>query len=278
MLTEMCNNIIADMHTHSEHSHDSMCPIIDMAKNQKRKGTVIFAVTDHCDVEYFKTQNLERIIADSASDTEKTAEKIDGVEILKGVEIGEGFWNTDVTKKIVSMKIYDVIIGSVHAVKFPNYEMPYSTIDFSAFSVEQAEEYFNKYFDDVLFMIQNTEFDILAHLTCPLRYINGKYGLNIDCKKYKSKIIRILKTVIEKNIALEINTSCKGSNYNEFMPEEWIVALYKEMGGYLVTLGSDAHIKENASHCFSEAVKMLKRNCFDRAFYYKNRRAYKYEL
>ncbi len=270
--------VIVDMHTHSEYSHDSVCPIKDMVECQKLKGTAIFAVTDHCDIEYFETQDPEKLISDSVSDAERTNAETDGVGILRGVEIGEGIWHPDITKKIVSLTEYDVIIGSVHAVRFENYTMPYSTIKFSELGLDASERYFNNYFDDMLEMINSTEFDVLAHLTCPLRYINGKYGLGVDCKKYKDKITDILQSIIEKNIALEINTSCIGSAYNEFLPEEWIVALYKELGGSLVTLGSDAHIAENASHCFDEAVKMLKRNGFDRAYYYKNRRAYSYNI
>lgn len=60
MSTVNQSNIIADMHTHSEHSHDSIYPIKDMAQNQIINGTKIFAVTDHCDIEYFETQDLKK--------------------------------------------------------------------------------------------------------------------------------------------------------------------------------------------------------------------------
>ena len=38
----------ADMHTHSVNSHDSVCAIEDMCLMQIKRGTNIFAVTDHC--------------------------------------------------------------------------------------------------------------------------------------------------------------------------------------------------------------------------------------
>ncbi len=269
---------IVDMHTHSEHSHDSVCPIVDMAESQKNNKISAFAVTDHCDIEYFETQDLERIIGDSVLDADKNNFQFEDIEILKGVEIGEGFWHKEVTEKIVSMGKYDVIIGSIHAVKFEGYEMPYSQMNFADMEKDTAEKYFDKYLDDMIYMIENTEFDVLAHLTCPLRYINGKYGLNIDCKDHKEKITSILRLIIEKNAALEVNTSCKGSSYDEFMPEEWIVAIYKELGGERITLGSDAHIAKNASHAFADAVEMLKRQGFDKAYYYKNRIAYSYKI
>ena len=42
--------ITADMHTHSEYSHDSVCPIEDMCAAQVEKGTNVMAVTDHADI------------------------------------------------------------------------------------------------------------------------------------------------------------------------------------------------------------------------------------
>ncbi len=274
----MNNNIIADMHTHSEYSHDCSCPIAEMAQKQKERGTEIFAVTDHCDIEYWDSQDIPKIIGNSVEDARKQNEAIDGIEILKGVEICECFWNQAATDKMTALKDYDVIIGSVHAVKFLGSEIPYSKTDFGLMGKANAKEYLKAYFKDMLLMLKTTEFDILAHLTCPLRYMNGKYGLGIDCKEYKTEITEILEFIIKHNIALEINTSCIGSVYNEFMPEEWIVALYKELGGELITLGSDAHISQNASHAFLQALEMLKNNGFDGIYYYKNRRPVKIKI
>lgn len=278
MSKENQGKIIADMHTHSEHSHDSRCPISDMAKKQIENGTSIFAVTDHCDIGYYETLDIKKLIGDSVSDAKKNNAEIDGVEILAGLEIGETFWHKEIAEKLLSDNSYDVVIGSVHAVQYEGYTMPYSQIDFAMLGRKTTCEYLDKYFDDVSELIESTDFDILAHLTCPLRYINGKYGLNIDCKIYNDKIEDILKAVIKRNLVLEINTSCRGGNYDEFMPEEWIIKLYKALGGSLVSLGSDAHIKENASYYFSEAVEMLKNNGFNKSCYLKSRKIHQYDL
>ena len=44
---------------------------------------------------------------------------------------------------------------------------------------EKVLEYLNRYFDNVIYMLENCDYDIAAHITCPLRYINGKYGARI---------------------------------------------------------------------------------------------------
>ncbi len=261
------------MHTHSEHSHDSVCPIADMAKCQMERDVTGFAVTDHCDVEYHESLPLHTIVSESFDDATALNERLDGIEILRGVEIGEGFWCLPMAQQIEAMKPYDVVIGSVHAVQFDGYTVPFSTIDFGAMGVAMAAQYFDAYLDDMMTMLDSTTPDILAHLTCPLRYMNGKYRLNIDCRRYADKIEAILCRIIERGIALEVNTSCVGGGYDELMPEDWIIARYAALGGTLVTIGSDAHVAAHAAHAFERALQCLKDNGFANIYYYKNRHA-----
>ncbi len=268
-------NITADIHLHSEHSHDSVCHIADMKAAAKEKGIDIICIADHCDIEYCDEIDVEKIITDSIADS-KYHNQDDGIQVLSGVEIGETFWNTKLAEKVVKLEGLDQIIGSVHAVRYDGYTQPYSLIDFSEFTRAEVEKYIDIYFDDVLERIKTTEFDILAHLTCPLRYINGKYGRAIDCHMYEHKIKAILEEIIQRKIALEVNTSNCGSSYDEFMPEEWIVKMYKEMGGQLITFGSDAHIAENVGHQFSRLREMLIKYGFSYACYFKNRCIHKY--
>ncbi len=262
-----------DMHTHSEHSHDSQCPIADMAASQMARGIAGFAVTDHCDIEYHEALPLATMISASFADATAMNEQLDGIEILRGVEIGEGFWCLPVAEQIAALQPYDVVIGSVHAVRFDGYTVPFSTIDFGAMGAETAGQYFDAYLDDMMTMLERTSPDILAHLTCPLRYMNGKYGLGIDCRRYAEKIERILQTVVARGIALEVNTSCVGGGYDELMPEDWIIARYAALGGTLVTVGSDAHVADHAAHAFDRALRCLKENGFENVYYYRNRHA-----
>lgn len=263
-----------DMHTHSKNSHDSVCEVRDMKRAALQNGLSGFAVTDHCDIEYFASQNLDAIVQNSISDA-KLADSEGGLSVLHGVEIGETFWHKDVSDNIIKNYGFDVVIGSVHAVRFPDFEMPYSTINFADMGAETAQKYLGRYFDDLLYMLENCDIDIAAHITCPLRYINGKYGLNINCRLYEDKIRHVLKTIIERKIALEVNTSCmcQGSGYNEPLPEEWIIQMYHDMGGYLITVGSDAHVAQNSANSFNSVYEMLKKIGFKNTYYYKNRHA-----
>lgn len=267
------------MHVHSQNSHDSTAPVRDTAMACIEKGIFAFAVTDHCDIQYYKEQDAYSRIRNSAEEARATAKELGNkVKILTGIELGEGIWHAAHTAAILSAFDYDVVIGSVHAVRYKTYTDPYSAIDFSPVSSEDLDAYMATYFDEVLETVRQIPCDIMAHLTCPLRYINGKYGRGVDVRRYADKIERILAYVIEHSIAMEVNTSGIGTSFGSFMPEEWIIRLYREMGGYLLTLGSDAHVPENAGKGFADAISLLKKFGYEAYYWYQNRTAIPIDL
>lgn len=270
--------LIADMHTHSESSHDSVCKIEDMLTAQTEKGTKIFAVTDHFDTASFMQTDIFTPIKTAHTTVKELSRTYgDRALILSGIEIGESFWYPEIYKQAMELVDHDVVIGSVHLVRYADLSYAYSKIDFSTLNKKTVVEYMDAYFDDVLTMIDTADFDILAHLTCPLRYIIGKYKIELDISRYEEKIERILKQIIEKEIALEVNTSSFGITHN-FMPHTDILERYYNMGGYLITLGSDAHRREDASQYFREALQAIKGIGFKAIYYYKNRIPYKITL
>lgn len=269
---------MADMHTHSEVSHDSVCKIEEMLQAQLEHGTNIFAVTDH-----FDTASQKKLAAyapiEAAHQTIQQLNRAytDRALVLSGIEIGEGFWHPDVAEKALTLVDYDVVVGSVHLVQYKDLTYAYSCIPFSELTRETVIEYVDAYFDDILTMIDTVDFDILAHLTCPLRYIVGKYKIELDISRYAEKIKSILQKIIKKGIALEINTSSLGM-LHEFMPPADILSKYYDMGGYLITLGSDAHCPENASLYFDEAIQAIKAIGFKNIYYYKKRIPYQIKI
>lgn len=271
------SGITVDMHTHSESSHDSVCPIADMRAAQSALGTAAFAVTDHFDTESYANYDIHGPIR--AAHRTADALNADGSglpTVLKGIEIGEGFWYPAEYEKIRNLD-YDVIIGSVHLVLNRRIKYAFSSIDFSAFTEEELYEYLDDYFNDMLTMFREIDFDILAHLTCPIRYITGKYGINVDLSRFAEKIDTILRETIRQGKALEVNTSGYGI-LGDLMPTRDLLIRYRELGGYLLTIGSDAHVSENACKYFNEAKAILRELGFKHLYYYKNRKAYPYEI
>lgn len=249
-----------DMHTHCRYSRDSTAPPEEMYRCQKEKNTENYAMTDHYNV---CTSDFEQIFLSVAKAKELGA--------LRGIELADGNLNITDERETSSKKDYDVVLGSVHASDDVPPIKYYSGTDFSSYGEKEIDNFLNTYFDCVLRIAQNCNFDILSHLTCPLRYICGKYGKEVDLNKFSRKTDAILNEIIRKGIALEVNTSCLDTPYNELMPSEVILKRYFELGGYLITLGSDAHIPQNASHGFTRAKEVLKKIGFENIYFFENR-------
>ena len=268
-----------DMHTHSNHSHDCSVSLEDMRAAQAKKHTELVAVTNHSDVGYYKTRDAFNCIKEAAEETTRLNARNDSpCRLLVGVEIGDGIFAPEKLRYIETLCDYDVIIGSIHCLMKDGVLTGYSCLDFSAESDEYVDRFMSDYFTALEKTVDTADFDILAHLTCPLRYVVGKHGKKVDMSKYDGVITEILKKIIKKGIALEVNTSSVSLALGDFVPSTDILVKYRELGGYLITLGSDAHILSEASANFDRAKSHLKNLGFENIFYYKNRRAYQCKL
>ncbi len=259
-----------DMHVHSHNSHDSKSPIRATATAAEERGISAFAITDHCDTQYYISGEIALRIAASVNEVHEVAGEFNGrVDILSGVEIGEPLWDKPHVEELLAAHDYDVVIGSVHAVRYKKWSDPYSMLDLRELSRDDLEAFMDKYFDEVYDMLHWLPCDIMAHLTCPLRYINGKFGLALDVHPYEKKIEKILSYIIEHGIAMEVNTSGKDGDGGYYMPDEWIIQKYYDMGGYLITLGSDAHVSENIGKSFDDALSLLRGMGFRHYYYFR---------
>ena len=108
-------------------------------------------------------------------------------------------------------------------------------------------------------MVETNDFDVLAHLTCPLRYLVGKYRRKVDLSRHHDVIAAILSAVIRRGAALEVNTSglTDAVPGGIMMPDESILSLYRDLGGKRIAFGSDAHIAARVGAGFREAEKRV---------------------
>jgi histidinol-phosphatase (PHP family) len=121
------------------------------------------------------------------------------------------------------------------------------------------------YYNLIYKTIENGGFDVLAHLDFPKRY----YG---ESKVGPKTLSRILKLLIEKDIALEINTSSIRKGLKESMPSISIVEEYVQLGGKKLTLGSDAHIAEDVGADFEDVISRLSETAVNLIGIFKERK------
>ena len=88
-----------------------------------------------------------------------------------------------------------------------------------------------------------------------MRYIRQNSGRRLNFDSYMDEVEDILKTLIDKGIALELNTN-RG---DDPLPGEKIFQLYHDLGGELITMGSDAHHAEHIGMAMAPCQEMLRR-------------------
>lgn len=264
--------VIANLHTHSLNSHDSKCPVADMCQAACEAGIPILAVTDHCDLDVW--DKVDQMIGAQGSwrdATEAARRFAPHLKVLRGIEVGEMTWAPDEAKRILTAFDHDVRIGSVHCVRWRGRRDAYSDIDFSSWSAEELTSYMDAYMDEIIEMMETMDFDVMAHLLNPLRYIEGKYGRTVDLTPIREKIDRVLRFLIAHGIALEVNTSNVCTPYGTTLPKRDVLERYRDMGGKLLTLGSDAHVAERCASGLDEAVQLLRELGFAYTLTYEKR-------
>jgi len=268
-----------DTHIHTNNSPDSKQSIDVVCTTAIENGMSAMSICDHAEISLFHMDNFHKLIASSIKDVKTVREKYgDKIKILQGIEISEFFWDESKLPGFYSLADYDIILGSVHRVKCIEHNDSYSRVVMSDTSEENLHIFLRTYFDDMIRMIKNYDFDVLSHLTVPLRYINGKYGRGIEISRHDETIETILRMIIEKGIALEINTSGLATPIDCCFPDKEIVKRYKELGGKLATIGSDAHTPDRIGYGFDRAKQMLKNTGFDGYYYYEKRKPIKVDI
>lgn len=247
----------ADLHCHSRFSFDSQSDIDEVILSAINKGLNEIALTDHCDL--YQSEMLAQIEEpfDHKAAYElvcnKREEYRDRIKVTVGIEIGQGIERPDFVEKLLSEYKYDMVIGSLHSL----YRMPdFYLLDFSKITGKQCELFLTQYFKEIEAMIDWGQFDTLAHLTYPVRYIKAG-GHNVDLSKHLSQIEIIFDKIIKKGIALEVNSSGYRQKLDSPLPPYDLLRVYRNMGGELITVGGDAHCTDDIARFFDVVYENL---------------------
>lgn len=237
----MYKNIV-DLHVHTDNSFDGNHSATFFCEKAEVLDLRAIAFTDHCEVDQFRGDSeYEKRIFQAFFEVSKVRSAFRGkMIVLNGIELGQPAYDIECSEDIINRYEYDQVIGSVHNLRGGEdfYFMENLTLPV-------AEDLLRQYFDEIIIMLEWGNFDVLAHLTYPLRYFYSKSNLEIDLSKFNEQIEKILKLTVEKGIALEINTAALRQPLNKLSPEIDIIKRYKEIGGKYITVGSDAHYAEH---------------------------------
>lgn len=240
--------VFADIHLHSTFSSDGISTMEEHCNKALDTGIGVICFTDH--VDYNEAEyNLGKIKDNRNSnfdidsyfrEIKRLKSKYTQLEILSGIEFSEPHLFYDIFEEYKKQP-FDYIIAAIHHCYnsvFPGYEN---------LCAKQAIE---EYYDLMLSTLEQCEFDSIAHMDFPRRYYD-KWDIPLDI------LDNILKTIIRKDIALEINTSSVDQIMDEPLPSYSIIQKYKELGGRKIVMGSDAHDCKNLGKAFRSVITKI---------------------
>jgi len=221
------------------------------------------AFTDHMDIDYsymghsFQIKDLDAYM----KNIEAVQQRFKGQLIIKkGVEIGLQPQILDKCSKLVSSYPFDFVIASVHLI---NGVDPYLG---DYYRIRSKEESYIHYYREILPLVEEySDFSVLGHLDYVKRY--SPYPHQPDDTFIGIDIVdEIFKILIDKNKGIELNTSGYHQPFNRSMPDIQLIKRYRELGGKIITIGSDAHRKEHIGFGLERAIKELQSIGFDQVY------------
>lgn len=250
-------NYLVDYHIHSMHSVDSRSSIQEICQSAIEKGLQEIAITDHFEPtagdELYSFYDQKAYWADIMNAKQFFRGKL---KIKMGVELGQPHYFLEGAQNVMEDFPYDYVIGSAHKQKDGRdmSELNYSTM--------KMEDVCSMYLEQINLLLKWEDFDCVGHLDLVKRYSALTYGKNLTLSCQYELLTQVLRNIIAKGKGIEINTSGLRQAPKETMPGLDVLEIYHKLGGEILTIGSDAHKKEDIGKGIIEAIELAKQAGF----------------
>lgn len=256
--------MFCDYHVHTSYSDDSTYEMKDVVKDAIAMGMQEICFTDHVDygIKLDWDQKEKMVMRDGKplanvnyplyfseiADLKRKYGK--RISIKQGMEFGIQTHTMAQYEKLFSAYDFDFIILSCHQVD----NQEFWTQDFQRHKTQK--EYNERYYQEIKDVIERYKhYSVLGHLDLITRYDQaGTYPFSA----LKAQLEAILKTVIADGKGIEVNTSSHRYGLKDLTPARDILRLYRDLGGKIITIGSDSHKKEHLGAYIEETKKELK--------------------
>lgn len=258
-----------DYHVHIRYSDDSSYMMEDVIKDAIEKGIEEICITDHVDygIKYDWDEVETMVYRDGMPlanvdyvNWEKELKSLQEkykrqINIKMGMEFGMQVHTIDRYQQLFHRYPFDFIILSVHQVE----DQEFWTQDFQKGRTQQ--EYIERYYQELENLVTlYKDYSVLGHMDLIVRYDeNGLYPFD----QIKPMIQKILNIVIKDEKGIEVNTSYHRYGLNDMTPSRDILKLYRDLGGKIITIGSDSHKKEHLGAYIQSAKDELKKLGFE---------------
>ena len=240
-----------DFHMHSRVSFDGHDTGEAMARAALAAGLREICFTDHLDYDPLGKMGVLAFDTDDYN-AEYNSLNIPGLTIRRGMEFGMTPDNRTQFQQDLQRRPFDFVLGSIHFVDDLDV---YFEEFWSGKTIFQAER---RYLESTLECVQiHDDFDVLAHLTYIAKTHCHPAPRIVPYADHREIIDEILRVLVAKDKGLELNTSgmdrCGG-----FLPTADIFRRFKELGGTIVTVGSDAHRTNRVGQYTREGCQILR--------------------
>lgn len=241
--------MLADYHMHTSFSNDSLYPMEDTILQAIALGIDEICFSEHSD---YGTMGDYVVDYQAYYQTYKTLKEKykDQICIKFGCEFGMQVHTIQNYEEDFKKYPFDFIILSNHQIddlEFWNYKYQEG---------KTQKEYNRGYYQAILDIIERFDnYSVLGHLDMIKRY--DQQGIFPD-QEVEDLLIKILKHIIAHNKGIEINTSSFRYGLPDSTPSLAILKLYKQLGGRILTIGSDSHKQSHVGYHIELTKEKLK--------------------
>lgn len=261
-----------DHHVHTSHSPDSDADVRGYIMKAKTIGLDFVMFTDHMDFGTTDEMFMEPIDYDRYFSQMRNLQDEFEISIQVGIEVGYEKNRKEEIQEFLGRYPFDFVIASIHYGDGKDFYLG----DF--FQGKDQRQAYRRYFEILQEMVENfNDFDVVGHLDYIIRY--GPYdNKDYPYDVFSSIIDSILQRIITKGKGIELNTSGLRGSLGTAFPKADVLKRYRELGGSIITVGSDAHFNEDYYSGIPEAMDQLRIFGFETVSSFTGRRENKLSI
>ena len=257
-----------DSNVHSDNSpggEDLVTALCEAAVEKEISG---ICITDLCEMDEFEEGQYGKRVMYSCFAAKKASDVFARQLIVTaGVEICQPHVAPERALEVIGRNRFDFVLGSLHKTRKYGYM---KLLDYADPALDM-QDVFRNYYTELLEVVKWNGFDSLAHLGYPLRYMRPQ-NRSVDLTEMDDIFAEIMKTLVQNGKALELNTGGLRLELGAFTPSNKYLKMYKDYGGELITLGSDALRGDHIGYELQEGMELLKSVGFKYFTFFKERR------